>query len=434
MQEAGAAIQNKIGQFVANPLVRNIIGQPKSTFDLRKLMDEKKILIINLSKGRVGEANANLLGSMLITKIYLGAMSRADVSPGALKKLPNFNLYVDEFQSFANESFADILSEARKYKLSLIIAHQYIEQMSDEVRAAVFGNVGSMIAFRVGAFDAEVLEKEFFPTFTKEDIVNLGIFQIYLKLMIDGVTSPPFSAATLPPIEKPIVSFKEDIIKHSRSIYANPRPQVEEAIKQWHEPIKVEPKADFKRIEKEKPALKDILTAALKKSPESEKPAEKIFEKQQVRDAQAKPPVAMQPPLQRPVQTSAERKVTQENELRKVITLNYLKNVPAPQANIPPKKNPKEPTKENMSALRNALSAVLGAASQQSEQKPVEAKITEKKIEQKSEAPKAPEQPRTEQKAEQKKEEAQKKEAPAEEKKPKEVPEEILKKILEIKS
>ncbi len=206
MQEAGAAIQNKIGQFISNPLVRNIIGQPKSTFDIRQMMDEKKILIINLSKGRVGEQNANLLGSMLITKIYLGAMSRADASDTALKKLPNFYLYVDEFQSFANESFADILSEARKYKLNLTIAHQYIEQMSDEVRAAVFGNVGTMIVFRVGAFDAEVLEKEFAPMFTAEDIVNLGIYQIYLKLMIDGVSSQPFSATTLPPIQLPSVS------------------------------------------------------------------------------------------------------------------------------------------------------------------------------------------------------------------------------------
>src|SRR3989338_7500562 len=136
-----------------------MIGQPRSSFDIRKMMDEKKIIIINLSKGRVGESNANLLGGMLITKIYLAAMSRADVAPKVLKTLPNFYLYVDEFQSFANESFADILSEARKYKLNLTIAHQYIEQMSEEVRAAVFGNVGTMISFRVGAFDAEILEK-----------------------------------------------------------------------------------------------------------------------------------------------------------------------------------------------------------------------------------------------------------------------------------
>ncbi len=237
MQEAGAAIQNKIGQFVANPLVRNIIGQPKSTFDIRKLMDERKIMIINLSKGRVGEANANLLGSMLITKIYLGAMSRADVNETVLNGLPQFYLFVDEFQNFANESFADILSEARKYKLNLTVAHQYIEQMSEEVRAAVFGNVGTMVAFRVGAYDAEVLEKEFMPTFTAEDLVNLGFVQIYLKLMIDGVTSPPFSATTLPPIKKPEVMYRDEIIENSRKMFARPRQDVEHDIVEWHKPV-----------------------------------------------------------------------------------------------------------------------------------------------------------------------------------------------------
>lgn len=233
--EATPAIQNKIGQFTSNPLIRNIVGQPKSSFDIRKIMDEKKILIINLSKGRVGEVNANLLGSMLITKIYLGAMSRADASPGELHKLPNFYLYVDEFQSFANESFADILSEARKYKLSLTIAHQYIEQMSEEVRAAVFGNVGTMISFRVGAFDAEVLEKEFAPQFTAEDMVNLGFAQIYLKLMIDGVSSSPFSGVTMPPIAEPEINFKQDIIEASRSQFGKGRTSVEEEIRKWHE-------------------------------------------------------------------------------------------------------------------------------------------------------------------------------------------------------
>ncbi|MDD4989549.1 MAG: type IV secretion system DNA-binding domain-containing protein, partial [Candidatus Pacebacteria bacterium] len=237
MTEAGAAIQNKIGQFISNPLVRNIIGQPKSTFDLRKMMDERKIIIINLSKGRVGESNANLIGSMLITKIYLAAMSRADVPESILNTLPNFYLYVDEFQSFANESFADILSEARKYKLNLTMAHQYIEQMSEEVRAAVFGNVGSMLVFRVGAFDAEVLEKEFAPQFTAEDLVNLGFAQIYIKLMINGVTSAPFSATTLPPIAKPLRSLREEIIETSRATFARPRAVVEEEIRKWHEPV-----------------------------------------------------------------------------------------------------------------------------------------------------------------------------------------------------
>lgn len=232
--EATPAIQNKVGQFTSNPLVRNIIGQSRSSFDLRKIMDEKKILIINLSKGRVGEGNANLLGSMLITKIYLAAMSRADVSPAVLNKLPNFYLYVDEFQSFANKSFADILSEARKYKLNLTIAHQYIEQMEEEVRDAVFGNVGTTIAFRVGPFDAEVLETVFAPHFTAENLVNLGLRQIYLSLMIDGVGSKPFSATTMPPIPLPDISYRDVIIANSRKTFGTPRAQVEEEIKSWH--------------------------------------------------------------------------------------------------------------------------------------------------------------------------------------------------------
>jgi len=233
-QEATPAIQNKIGQFAGNPLIRNIIGQSKSSFDLRKMMDEKKILIMNLSKGRVGEGNARLLGSMLITKIYLAAMSRADESSASLSKLPNLYLYVDEFQSFADKSFADILSEARKYKLNLTIAHQYIEQMEEEVRDAVFGNVGSMIVFRVGAYDAEVLEKEFAPTFTEEDLVNLGLRQIYLKLMIDSVTSQPFSATTLPPIPAPEISFVKEITENSRKTFARAKLQVEKEIEAWH--------------------------------------------------------------------------------------------------------------------------------------------------------------------------------------------------------
>lgn len=236
--EATPAIQNKVGQFTANPLIRNIIGQSTSSFDLRKAIDEKKILIVNLSKGRIGEVNANLLGGMLITKLYLSAMSRADTSEDDLKQLPNFFLYVDEFQSFANESFADILSEARKYKLNLTLAHQYIEQMAEEVKDAVFGNVGTMMSFRVGSYDAEVLEKEFAPKFTAEDLVNLGFAQIYLKLMIDGISSAPFSATTLPPIEPPKISFKNSIVAHSRSSYSFPRQDVERCIQEWYDSAK----------------------------------------------------------------------------------------------------------------------------------------------------------------------------------------------------
>lgn len=230
-QEATPAIQNKIGQFTSNPLVRNIIGQSKSSFDVREVMDKQKILIINLSKGLVGDTNQRLLGSMITTRIYLGAMSRADLPAAELAKLPSFNFYVDEFQNFANETFAEILSEARKYKLNLTIAHQYIEQMEEEVRDAVFGNVGTTIAFRVGPFDAEVLETVFAPKFTQEDIVNLGKFQIYLSLMIDGVGSQPFSAVTIPPIEPPPVTYEKEVIANSRTVYGNKREKIEESIR-----------------------------------------------------------------------------------------------------------------------------------------------------------------------------------------------------------
>ncbi len=229
-QEATPAIQNKIGQFTSNPLVRNIIGQPKSTFDLRKIMDERKIMIINLSKGRMGEQNADLLGSILTTKIYLAAMSRAEETVSDLATLPPFYLYVDEFQSVVNDSFVNILSEARKYKLCLTIAHQYIEQIEENIRDAVFGNVGTTISFRVGPFDAETLKTVFEPTFYAEDMVNLGFTQIYLTLMIDSVGSQPFSAHTLPPVDDPPFSYKEKIIQYSQKSYGKPRAEVEKLL------------------------------------------------------------------------------------------------------------------------------------------------------------------------------------------------------------
>lgn len=241
-QEAAPGIQNKIGQFISNPLIRNIIGQQKTSFDLRDVMDNRKILIVNLSKGKVGEGNADLIGSLLITKIYLAAMSRADAGPYELEKLPPFYFYVDEFQNFANESFASILSESRKYNLALTVAHQYIEQMEDEVKAAVFGNVGTMITFRVGATDAEAFEKEFAPKFTMDDIVNLGAYQVYMRLMIDGVGSPPFSAHTLDPIQKQPHSYAQAIIAHSRATYGKPVFEVTEEVTEFYKPIVKEEK------------------------------------------------------------------------------------------------------------------------------------------------------------------------------------------------
>jgi len=228
--EATAAIQNKVGQFISAPLIRNIIGQVRSTIDPRKIMDEEKILIANISKGKVGEDNSMLLGALLITKLQLAAMSRVDIPE---EKRKDFFLYVDEFQNFATESFANILSEARKYRLSLTLGHQYIAQLEEEVRDAVFGNAGTLICFRIGAEDAEFLEREFTPEFTAIDLVNLGKYNIYLKLMIDGLAGRPFSAETLPPFKKPETSNKEKIIKVARERYSTPQKIVEDKISRW---------------------------------------------------------------------------------------------------------------------------------------------------------------------------------------------------------
>jgi len=228
--EATAAIQNKVGQFISNPLIRNIIGQVRSSINMRDIMDQKKILIMNISKGRVGEDNSRLLGALLITKLQLAAMSRVDTPENQRN---DFFLYVDEFQNFATESFTNILSEARKYRLALILGHQYIAQMDETVRDAVFGNVGTIVTFRVGAEDAEYLEKEFTPDFTAEDLVNLPKYNIYLKLMIDGVAGPGFSAETLPPLSSLEKSNKEKIIRVSRERYGTSRKIVEEKIAKW---------------------------------------------------------------------------------------------------------------------------------------------------------------------------------------------------------
>ena len=246
-QEATPAIQNKIGAFVSNPLIRNIIGQATSSFDLRQIMDEKKIFIVNLSKGRMGETNASLLGSMLTVKIYLAAMSRADEPAARMAKLPRFYFYVDEFQSMMNEAFADILSESRKYKLALTLANQYIEQMEEKVRDAVFGNVGTLVCFRVGPFDAEVLKTVFEPTFEAEDLVELGLGQIYLTLMIDGVGSHPFSAETIAPIETPRISYRNDVVMHSRALFGRARVDVEVAISKKQQEFIPPPKEDKRR-------------------------------------------------------------------------------------------------------------------------------------------------------------------------------------------
>ncbi|MEK7555011.1 MAG: type IV secretion system DNA-binding domain-containing protein [Patescibacteria group bacterium] len=233
--EAIAPIQNKVGQFLSTSMIRNVVGQKKSTIDIFDIMNTGKIFLVNVSKGRIGEDNSALLGAMLITKIQLAAMERVRIPEDDRK---DFYLYVDEFQNFATDSFAGILSESRKYRLCLILAHQYIGQLvtdvSTKVRDAVFGNVGTMIMFRVGAADAEFLENEFTPEFTIPDMVNLPNHAIYLKLMVDGVTSRPFSASTLPPFKIPaIAEDPEKVIEISRKLYAKATKTVEEEITRW---------------------------------------------------------------------------------------------------------------------------------------------------------------------------------------------------------
>jgi len=284
--EAVSPIQNKVGQFLSSSLIRNIVGQVKSSIDMREIMDEGKILIMNLSKGRIGEDNSSLLGSMMITKIQLAAMSRVDIPE---EKRKDFYLYIDEFQNFTTESFANILSEARKYRLNLIMANQYIEQLGDVVRAAVFGNIGTLIVFRVGAIDAEELVKEFTPTFTEEDLVNLPKYEIYLKLMIDGISSNPFSARGLAPLSKEEKTGNTDkAIAISRERYAKKREVVEDKIMRWHtneEGFKVEAnksgvgKQEFKPagrkpIVKSNPAdFKKKYNQNLQKEPDEKRPS-----------------------------------------------------------------------------------------------------------------------------------------------------------------
>ncbi|MDB5163153.1 MAG: hypothetical protein JWN28_761 [Candidatus Saccharibacteria bacterium] len=225
--EAIAPVLNKVGAFTANPTIRNIIGQPKSTFNIREIMDEGKILIVNLSKGLIGEDNAAILGAFLVTKIQLAAMSRSDI-PNIADRRP-FYLYVDEFQNFATDSFATILSEARKYALNLTVANQYISQMTDTVRDAVFGNVGTMISFRVSADDSPILAKQFEPQFEAGDLLQMHNRHFIVNMVVGGEKTPAFSATTLtlPPEQIDNTSL---IIENTRRLYSRSRAEVEEEI------------------------------------------------------------------------------------------------------------------------------------------------------------------------------------------------------------
>jgi hypothetical protein len=229
--EAITPLLNKVGQLVSTNMVRNIIGQSTNSFDLRDIMDNKKILLMKVSKGLLGEENAQLIGSMIITKIYQAAMARADIRQ---EKREDFYFYVDEFQNFATDTFAEILSEARKYRLCMTIAHQYVGQLSEIIRKTVFGNVGSIVSFRVGADDASVLEEEYTPTFGIRDIINLGVREFYLKMSINGELSEAFSGKTMDMVF-PENDLTSEIMDESRKKYCTPREQVEELLTKWDE-------------------------------------------------------------------------------------------------------------------------------------------------------------------------------------------------------
>jgi len=229
--EAITPLLNKVGQFVATNMIRNIIGQPKNKINIRNIMDGQKILLMKVSKGLLGEENSSLMGAMIITKLYQAAMSRAEMKEADRK---DFYFYVDEFQNFATDTFAEILSEARKYRLNLTLAHQYMGQLSNLVQKTVFGNVGSIISFRVGADDAGVLAQEYNPIFKERDIINLGMREFYCKMSVNGEIREAFSGRTMdaPKITK---SYVEEIIANSRKTYCERRVDVEEVLAKWDE-------------------------------------------------------------------------------------------------------------------------------------------------------------------------------------------------------
>jgi len=229
--EAITPLLNKVGQLVSTNMIRNIVGQSKSKFDIRDIMDNQKILLMKISKGLLGEENASILGSMVITKMYQAAMQRADIRE---EKRKDFYFYIDEFQNFATDTFAEILSEARKYHLNLTLAHQYMGQLIQVVQKTVFGNVGSIINFRVGAEDAKILAEEYKPIFDERDIINLGIREFYIKMSVNGEIREAFSGRTLdvPKIEN---DYTKQIIDQSRKKYCTPKAQVEKILSKWDE-------------------------------------------------------------------------------------------------------------------------------------------------------------------------------------------------------
>ena len=337
--EATAAIQNKIGQLISNPLIRNIVGQVKSKINMREIINGEKILIANLSKGRIGEENSKLLGALLVTKLQLAAMARVDIPEDERK---DFFLYVDEFQNFATESFANVLSEARKYRLCLTLANQYLAQLtemtatggrSDKVKDAVFGNVGTLIVFRVGAEDAEFLEKEFVPDIFAQDLVDIGKYNIYLRLMVDGITGRPFSAETLPPPKVPKKINRDKIIRRSREEYCIEREIIEEKIQRW---------SGLSEKEEEKPILYNTICSVCGKEtkvnfrPDGVRPiyCKDCFKKAKTREPKIKEENIREKIQKTEVQQKKEKSLSLEDIKEKELVLKKEKKYKKKEVNI----------------------------------------------------------------------------------------------------
>lgn len=336
-REAIAPIQNKVGQFLSSATIRNIVGQPHSTINFEEIINTGKILLVNLSIGEIGEDSSALLGGMVITKIQLASMRRANIPEEERK---DFYLYVDEFQNFATDSFAVILSEARKYRLNLFLTNQYIAQMPETVKNAIFGNIGTIISFRVGPQDAGILAKEFEPVFEPNDLVNLSNWHIYLKMTIDGVTSVPFSAVTLAPTAE-ITGNAEKIIRVSQERYSRNREFVEKKITEWTE-FWEKIAREEERQEKERRRTARATSSYIREAPSvrrEEKPEVRAEERPIRPSAPPKKEEPKTPPTHRYIPPPPIRR----SEIPKVIEEEFRKEgIVKPQEEEKPKQAPAE--------------------------------------------------------------------------------------------
>ena len=289
--EATPAIQNKLGQLTTNPILRNIIGQPKTSIQFKDLIDNKKLFLVNLAKGRIGETNSSILGIFLSTKLYLTTLERAEYTRKELSGLAPMNFIIDEFQSFASEAFASILSESRKYKLNLILAHQHVSQVDENIQESIFGNVGTVISFKIGPLDAEIIEKIFVhmhKSILAEDLISSSLGEYFITLSVDGESSGVFSATTKVPEPPSITSNRIRIIDRVRSTYGTKKEIAEELIRTRMDSFpKNPPKEQDKNKFKKKPDFKNNPRYQTNK-PHQHPPNQNAPQKMSLKDALSK--------------------------------------------------------------------------------------------------------------------------------------------------